>query len=51
MKNPHIAFYISNKENKSRLVERVYSGELFPEFGKLKGELYSKIELNNPFKV
>ena len=42
----HLAVYISNKDDKHRLIETVMSGKLIPEFSNLKGALFSEITLN-----
>lgn len=42
----HVAVYISNKDDKHRLIEAVMSGKLIPEFSNLKGALFSEITLN-----
>lgn len=45
MKN-HIAIYISNKDNKPLLIERIISGDIFNELKNLKYALFSEITLN-----
>ena len=42
----HVAFYISNQDNKPLLIEQVLSGELIPELKGLKSALFSEITLN-----
>jgi molybdate transport system ATP-binding protein len=42
----HIALYISNKEDKSGLIERIIDGQLFEGFTNLKGAIFSEITLN-----
>ena len=42
----HIAVYISNNDDKQRLIENVMSGKLISEFSNLKGALFSEITLN-----
>lgn len=42
----HIALYISNKEDKSSLIERIIDGQLFEGFTNLKGAIFSEITLN-----
>lgn len=44
--NTHIALYISNKEDKHQLIERIIDGQLFDGFSNLKGALFSEITLN-----
>jgi molybdate transport system ATP-binding protein len=44
--NTHIALYISNKENKHELIERIINGQLLKGFSNLKGALFSEITLN-----
>lgn len=42
----HIAIYISNKENKNKLLNRITSGELIKELFNLNGAVFSEIKLN-----
>lgn len=42
----HIAIYISNLENKNRLLNQITSGELFKELFHLNGAIFSEITLN-----
>lgn len=42
----HIALYVSNKEDKSGLIERIIDGQLFEGFTNLKGAIFSEITLN-----
>lgn len=42
----HAAFYVSNKENTSQLVEAIFSGELIHDLKSLKGALFSDVTLN-----
>ncbi len=44
--NSHIAIYISNKDDKHLLIERVIEGYFFQELSNLKGALFSEITLN-----
>ncbi|WP_235841599.1 ATP-binding cassette domain-containing protein [Confluentibacter sediminis] len=44
--NPHIAIYISNKDDKHLLIEQIIEGYFFQEFSNLKGVLFSEITLN-----
>ncbi|WP_157805277.1 ATP-binding cassette domain-containing protein [Confluentibacter citreus] len=44
--NTHIALYISNKDDKNHLIERIIDGQLFDGFLNLKGALFSEITLN-----
>jgi molybdate transport system ATP-binding protein len=42
----HVAVYISNNDDKQRLIETVMSGQFFSKFSNLKGALFSEITLN-----
>lgn len=42
----HIALYISNKEDKSDLIERIINGQFFKGFSNLEGAIFSEITLN-----
>ena len=42
----HVAIYISNKENKPKLIKGVISGQYFSDFSNLKHALFSDIALN-----
>ncbi|SFZ91826.1 molybdate transport system ATP-binding protein [Flaviramulus basaltis] len=42
----HIAVYISNKDNKGKLIERLMSGKLISAISNLEGALFSEITLN-----
>ena len=42
----HIAIYISNQENKNKLLSKITSGELIKELFQLKGVVFSEITLN-----
>ena len=42
----HIAVYISNKDNKRKLIERFMSGKIISALSNLKGALFSEITLN-----
>lgn len=42
----HVAVYISNNDDKHRLIETVISGKLISDFSNLKGALFSEITLN-----
>ncbi|WP_157804949.1 ATP-binding cassette domain-containing protein [Confluentibacter lentus] len=44
--NTHIALYISNKNDKHQLIERIIDGQLFDGFSNLKGAVFSEIILN-----
>ena len=44
--NTHIALYISNKDDKHQLIERIIKGQLFDSVSNLKGVLFSEITLN-----
>lgn len=42
----HFAIYISNKDNKHKLIESITSGELYEGFSNLMGFVFSEITLN-----
>ncbi|MEP5341753.1 MAG: ATP-binding cassette domain-containing protein [Algibacter sp.] len=42
----HVALYISNKENKPKLIKGIISGQFFADFSNLKHALFSDIALN-----
>lgn len=42
----HIAVYISNKEDKNQIIERIINGLLLDDFSNLKGAIFSEITLN-----
>ncbi len=42
----HIAIYITNNDDKQRLIERIVSGEVFEGFANLKHALFSEITLD-----
>lgn len=42
----HIAVYISNKEDKNHLIDRIIDGDILDGFSNLKGALFSEITLN-----
>tara|TARA_R110002050_G_scaffold24083_3_gene64289 strand:+ start:52551 stop:53765 length:1215 start_codon:yes stop_codon:yes gene_type:complete len=42
----HIAIYISNKDDKDKLIESIKMNALVGDFSNLKGELFSEIALN-----
>ncbi|GAA4934707.1 hypothetical protein GCM10023314_03920 [Algibacter agarivorans] len=42
----HLAVYISNKDNKQALIERIISGQFISTLSNLKGALFSEITLN-----
>lgn len=44
--NTHIAVYISNKDHKQDLIDRIQNGVVFPEFSKHKAVLFSEITIN-----
>ncbi|MBU2949213.1 hypothetical protein KO493_00675 [Tamlana agarivorans] len=43
---PHIALYVSNKEDKGQVIESIQNGDLDINFSKLNGALFSEITLN-----
>jgi len=42
----HTAFYISNKDNKNTLINRITSGDILEGFIDLKYELFSELTVN-----
>lgn len=46
MKLEHTAFYLTSKDDKKKLIQRIKNGEIFVKTPKLDGELYSEIALN-----
>ncbi|MDO5972073.1 ATP-binding cassette domain-containing protein [Flavivirga aquimarina] len=42
----HTAFYISNKDNKKKLIEGIISGEILSDYIDLKGALFSELTVN-----
>lgn len=42
----HVAFYISNADDKTHLIDRVISGNLIADVSNLKGAVFSEITLN-----
>ena len=42
----HLAVYISNRDNKQALIERIISGQFISALSNLKGALFSEITLN-----
>ncbi|WP_165453874.1 ABC transporter ATP-binding protein [Hyunsoonleella flava] len=42
----HIAIYISNKDDKKVLINRITSGDIFPELASQKGAIFSETILN-----
>lgn len=42
----HVAYYISNTDNKNRLIEQLVGGHQIPEISELNGVLFSEITVN-----
>ena len=42
----HVAFYVSNNENKKQLIKHIVSGTFFPKLASLKGAIFSEITIN-----